>query len=426
MYLATPVIAGARSVRDHALLLFENSFGTGYVGKRGATAAKDIWLAITPGDLTAEFYRWQKKWDGYDTELFKLARLPRVDAWRGSWQRLDDISYEFWLESYKLDCVDPFAEQIERKVSQGLTRAKVDADRLSEVVSPADATIPQQMEMALLDVTAGSLSEEEYLRAYWFKRGTWNGGAFYTAEDLSNELAVDVPIDKLTSILAERKQLHVEVDTLLDAETLQLVKLLRTLALWREYRKTFAQRFSLGLMHVTSLAAQELNIDVELVRWAQFDEVDQVANDPAGFQERVLQSVLMIDDQQPKFILGDEARKIIDKFKHDGEHSSVEGMPAAKGFARGIVRVVLRESEFSRFQEGEILVTAMTRPEFLPLMRRAAAIVTDEGGLTSHAAIIARELKIPCIIGTKVATQVLHDGDEVEVDADSGIVRKIR
>ncbi|MEO6077346.1 MAG: PEP-utilizing enzyme, partial [Candidatus Andersenbacteria bacterium] len=92
---------------------------------------------------------------------------------------------------------------------------------------------------------------------------------------------------------------------------------------------------------------------------------------------------------------------------------------------RGIVRRVLKESEFSSFQEGEILVTTMTRPEFVPLMRRAAAIVTDEGGLTSHAAIIARELQKPCVIGTKNATKILQTGDEVEVDASTGIVTRL-
>jgi hypothetical protein len=65
----------------------------------------------------------------------------------------------------------------------------------------------------------------------------------------------------------------------------------------------------------------------------------------------------------------------------------------------------------------------MTRPEFVPLMKKAGAIITNEGGITCHAAIIARELKKPCIIGTKIATQVLKDGDFVEVDADAGVVR---
>ena len=68
----------------------------------------------------------------------------------------------------------------------------------------------------------------------------------------------------------------------------------------------------------------------------------------------------------------------------------------------------------------------MTRPEFMPILRKAAAIVTDEGGITCHAAIVARELKIPCIIGTQIATRVLKDGDLVLVDATNGVVKKIQ
>lgn len=70
--------------------------------------------------------------------------------------------------------------------------------------------------------------------------------------------------------------------------------------------------------------------------------------------------------------------------------------------------------------------TSMTRPEFVPLMKKAAAIITDEGGITCHAAIVSRELNIPCIIGTRIATKVLKDGDYIEVDADNGIVKILR
>ena len=68
----------------------------------------------------------------------------------------------------------------------------------------------------------------------------------------------------------------------------------------------------------------------------------------------------------------------------------------------------------------------MTRPEFMPLAKKALAIVTDEGGITSHAAVISRELGIPCIVGTKLATQVLHNGDLVEIDANRGMVKILK
>ena len=78
-----------------------------------------------------------------------------------------------------------------------------------------------------------------------------------------------------------------------------------------------------------------------------------------------------------------------------------------------------------KFKRGDILVSPATNPNILPVMKIAAAIITDEGGITCHAAIVSREFKIPCVVGTKIATKVLKDGDLVEVDAEKGVVRKL-
>ena len=115
-------------------------------------------------------------------------------------------------------------------------------------------------------------------------------------------------------------------------------------------------------------------------------------------------------------ILPEETAEMVKEFK---------GAVAYKGVARGIVRIVKDVSQIGKVGQGEILVTQMTFPSFLPAMIRAAAFVTDEGGITCHAAIVAREMRKPCVIGTKVATSVLSDGDTVEVDADHGMVRKV-
>ncbi|MEY2664613.1 MAG: hypothetical protein RIT04_421 [Candidatus Parcubacteria bacterium] len=106
----------------------------------------------------------------------------------------------------------------------------------------------------------------------------------------------------------------------------------------------------------------------------------------------------------------------------DKSITEVKGQIAYKGKVTGRVRV-LKTSHVNDFKEGEIIVTGMTTPDFIPLIRIAGAIVTNEGGVTCHAAIVAREMKKPCIIGTKIATQVFKDGDTVEVDAESGIVK---
>ncbi len=100
----------------------------------------------------------------------------------------------------------------------------------------------------------------------------------------------------------------------------------------------------------------------------------------------------------------------------------LKGLGASPGIATGIVKIIHDVSELGKIEKGDILVTKMTNPDFVIAMEKSAAIVTDEGGSTSHAAIVSRELGIPCIVATKVATQTLKDGMKVTVDATHGKV----
>jgi phosphohistidine swiveling domain-containing protein len=101
----------------------------------------------------------------------------------------------------------------------------------------------------------------------------------------------------------------------------------------------------------------------------------------------------------------------------------ISGRIAFRGIVKGVVKIVKNVSELNKVLVGDVLVTPMTFPNFIPAMNRAAAFVTDEGGITCHAAIVAREMQKPCIIGTKNATSILKDGDEIEVDANKGVVK---
>jgi len=103
----------------------------------------------------------------------------------------------------------------------------------------------------------------------------------------------------------------------------------------------------------------------------------------------------------------------------------LHGLSANPGLVKGKVRKVLLDSEFSKFKLGEILVSLQTMVHYLPLMKKSKAILTEFGGLTSHAAIVSRELGKPCIVGISNLIASLKDGDRVEVDAERGIVRKI-
>lgn len=110
--------------------------------------------------------------------------------------------------------------------------------------------------------------------------------------------------------------------------------------------------------------------------------------------------------------------------QHSGT-TEIKGAVAYKGLVRGIARIVRSIADIEKFKAGEVLIANQTTPEFVPAMKKAIAIVTDQGGITCHAAIIAREMQKPCIIGTKNATKILKDSDRVEVDADAGVVKKI-
>jgi pyruvate,water dikinase len=119
--------------------------------------------------------------------------------------------------------------------------------------------------------------------------------------------------------------------------------------------------------------------------------------------------------------------------KEEGEAPAEEGAPAevlikglgaSPGMASGKVKIIPSAEDISKVKEGDILVTKMTAPDWVPAMRRAAAIVTNEGGTTCHAAIVSRELGTPCIVGTSNATEVLKDGAEVTVDGAAGVVYK--
>ncbi len=121
----------------------------------------------------------------------------------------------------------------------------------------------------------------------------------------------------------------------------------------------------------------------------------------------------------------EDAQEFLDIILGKEDKKELTGMTACEGFAKGKVKVLLDANEGKKMEKGNILVTTMTTPDFVPFMGKAAAIITDEGGVTCHAAIVSREMGIPCIVGTDNATEILKDGDLVEVDATNRIIKKI-
>lgn len=151
--------------------------------------------------------------------------------------------------------------------------------------------------------------------------------------------------------------------------------------------------------------------------------------DETALKRRYGASILYFEDNKMSIALGrvvvDKIEKVIVK-QAMANKSEINGIAVYPGRITGKARIILDPFHVKIFNENDILVTGMTRPEFMSLIKKSSAIVTDVGGVLSHAAIVARELKKPCVIGTKIATKVLKDGERVEVDAIKGIVRKLQ
>ena len=135
------------------------------------------------------------------------------------------------------------------------------------------------------------------------------------------------------------------------------------------------------------------------------------------------------DDNTISILVGKEAQQFLQSnIKEEQEKIKVNvinGSCAYHGKVTGKVTIINIPAEMAKMQQGDILVSIATTPAIVPAMKKAAAIVTDEGGLTCHAAIVSRELAVPCVVSTKIATKILKNGDWIEVDADKGVVKRL-
>lgn len=206
----------------------------------------------------------------------------------------------------------------------------------------------------------------------------------------------------------------------------------RAFAITKLYRR-HAQLKHLLLMHQTFLV--EIARRLKLTRYqVQFMLTEDIKSallknkiNEKLLNTRLKECVLYTEKNFEAIYVGKKAKAIVKTFKKFSADGITEvfGQTAQPGFAKGIVKKILRASDMKKFKKGDILVSIATDPDVVPAMKRAGAIVTEQGGITSHAAIVSRELGVPCVIGTKIATKVFKDGDLVEVDANRGIIRKI-
>lgn len=224
----------------------------------------------------------------------------------------------------------------------------------------------------------------------------------------------------------------------LNQSTLNFIKVVQELAHFRAYRFETLGIGGYKVRDFMNEIARRLRISYKDIIYLFPEEIIRSLNEGQKFDIKIPQqrqkgyALVEIDNKIELYLgkdllsLKDFFKKIIKIQKKELEVDIIKGTVAYKGIAKGKVRIVPDVSVIKKMEKNEILVTLMTTPDYAEAIAKAKAIITDEGGLLCHAAIIAREFNIPCIIGTKIATKVLKDGDLVEVDANKGIVKIIK
>ena len=179
------------------------------------------------------------------------------------------------------------------------------------------------------------------------------------------------------------------------------------------------RRMNINLADTTYLQEQEI---IDFLSGKKTFDANLIKQRRKGF-------VIYLDSRNKLVCLqGNSITKALKLFKLLGKEekpTTLSGRVASKGKAKGTVAIIYGVKDLGKVQSGNILVAVTTHPDYVSAMRKAAAIITDEGGITSHAAIVSREFGIPCIVGCKNATKVLKDGNLVEVNAIEGVITKL-
>ena len=280
---------------------------------------------------------------------------------------------------------------------------------------------------------------ERHSAAWHWLRNSYAHTARLSPGDFAAELlslhACGKPASQLLAArLQRRSELEGERDAALaklaDRRISELALFAGELAFWQDDRKTAALRSVVVIDEVAARLAGLKGLDAALVKLAFPREVAAGLLDDAAFRRELearrkawyceyTVDGLFIES-------GDAALRKRREFFAGSEQvdcMEFEGTCACAGSVVGRARVVKTFAELGSMRKGEVLVAAHTRPEFFPAMKKAVAVVTDEGGITCHAAIVSRELGIPCVIGARIATRVVKTGDLIEVKASHGRVK---
>ncbi len=356
-------------------------------------------------------------------------------------ERFLEKEYDRWTASLFIDLFDPFEAEILAYIF-GDQLSKIESKDLQVLLLPDKTFLWQEQESfeqikTQFEKNGSRLNPriskalKNHAKEFW-----WIQNSYQTVTKLDESFFAERLKEKSEPAFwkeVKKNKKEVLKKYSFDRKTFNRLQQFVDLTFFRDERKKFTLIANYGMIHFFHAIASKHQIPI-----AQSDAVVSFAEyrlfiekDKAFLEElrkREKNGVVVWTRDQPGafFIETDQAHEIFSRVEESflGE-KMVHGTIASLGKATGPAKIVLNQKDFSKFNDGDVLITGMTRPEFVPLMKKASAIVTDEGGITCHAAIVSRELKKPCVIGTQTATKTFKDNDLIEVNANHGWVRII-
>jgi len=251
----------------------------------------------------------------------------------------------------------------------------------------------------------------------------------YLAEKKDAHRELQERKEKKQSLLQKQESLAAELG--LSPTEKKYFRVMQLLILWKEHKKKIHSRSHVPFQTIFMLeVCKRLDLDFKYARFLDEDELVEALHTQkvnlSLLQQRAEHFTIIHTPEGKEILSGDAAFQYNLQLKPVHEfQGELTGSAASMGKYQGKAVIILNENDLARIQPGDVLVTTMTKPQYIIAMQKAGAFVTDSGGITCHAAILAREMEKPCVVGTNMATKVLKDGDLIEIDADTGIVRII-
>lgn len=383
-----------------------------------------------------------------------VASIPKNEISPKQAEKLITDYLDYWLKFWEPGllwfCIENIKEKIDDEIRSSFVGTKDEADQfIDKVYRPIKHPRSSEEQRELLDM--GALKGQALdvaLNKHWkkYKHLAMHdsiGDTPFDIEDFRERLKITNQKEEYKKAKESLKSADAEIkiaDELLKKTKLspilkRKIKFVRSFMFIRTETIDYMTMVFEAYQNVFHSLSNIFSLPFDAVLNMTFDEIlSSLKNKKLSVPRNIILErtkngyAFLITPRNSYLVVGEEVDQLLDVIDDDRNKekpSELKGQVAFPGKVSGKARVIIDSKHVNEVEEGEILITTMTNPSYVPAMKRSAGMITNEGGVLCHAAIMSRELRKPCVIGTKFATDVFSTGDLVEVDATTGIVRKI-